>query len=161
MNKGAVIDRTGKYRYALWRVWDANLPVVLFIMLNPSTADANVDDPTIRRCIGFAKDWGFGAIEVRNLFSFRATNPDELKRCDEPIGPENDRHIIEAAEVAAKIVLAWGTKGTFMNRNQDVFKMIAHHCPECLGLSAAGHPKHPLYIPANQKPILYPGEGIA
>ncbi|MFC4305772.1 DUF1643 domain-containing protein [Cohnella boryungensis] len=155
MNVGAVMDPTDTYRYSLWRIWNADLPTVLFIMLNPSTADANKDDPTIRRCIGFAKAWGFGALEVRNLFAYRATDPDELKRCADPIGPDNDKHILEGARIADKIVLAWGTKGSLLGRGQAVYQMIAKYEPECLAISADGHPKHPLYIRADQPAIVY------
>lgn len=158
MKKGAVIDSTGAYRYSLHRIWNTDLPIVLFIMLNPSTADALEDDPTIRRCINFAKLWGCGRLEVRNLFAYRATDPRELKRCDDPVGPENNDHIIQAAATAHKIVLAWGTKGTLMGRDREVYKMVAQYKPECLDISKGGHPKHPLFVPAERQPIHYPGE---
>ncbi|WP_168123973.1 DUF1643 domain-containing protein [Paenibacillus sp. HB172176] len=148
--KDAVIDSTGKYRYSLVRHWDSQKPKALFIMLNPSTADADIDDPTIRRCIGFAKSWGCGALEVVNLFAYRATNPDELRMCDDPIGRENDMHIRRAALRADKIILAWGTKGGLLGRNGKVMELLQSFAwVYCLDRSKDGHPKHPLYIPAN------------
>jgi hypothetical protein len=155
MKKDAFIDQTGMYRYSLSRIWNDDAPSVLFIMLNPSTADANEDDRTIRRCIGFAKAWGFGSLEIRNLFAFRSTNPNELKKCKDPIGPENDRHILEAAQKADKIVLAWGAHGVLKERNREVYKMIASYIPECIDKTNGGHPKHPLYIAADRRPFVY------
>ncbi|WP_091226480.1 DUF1643 domain-containing protein [Fontibacillus panacisegetis] len=160
-NKGAVIDPTGIYRYSLWRIWDVKLPVILFIMINPSTADTHEDDPTIRRCVGFAKKWGYGALEVRNLFAYRATDPRELKFCSDPVGPENNRHILESAEVAHKIVVAWGTKGSYKGRDREVIDLIAKYKPVSLDITAGGHPKHPLYIASNQQPLAYPREAIS
>lgn len=90
MRSGANFSRCRRFRYALWREWDATLPAVMLIGLNPSTADANHNDPTIRRCIGFARDWGFGGVRVLNLFAFRATYPDDLKAAADPVGPRND-----------------------------------------------------------------------
>jgi hypothetical protein len=124
-------------------------------MLNPSTADENIDDPTIRRCIGFAKSWNCGSLEVVNLFAYRATNPDELKRCTDPIGPENDVHILRALERSGKVIMAWGTKGDLLNRNRFVTEILRPFGPHCLAASKEGHPKHPLYISGNSEPILY------
>jgi hypothetical protein len=155
--RGAVIDSSEQFRYSLWRIWNSNLPGVLFIMLNPSTADSNIDDPTIRRCIGFSKAWGYGSIEVVNLFAYRATNPDELKKCMDPIGPENDENIRKALRQADKVITAWGTKGTFLKRDQEVMEILKSHHPHCLEMSKEGHPKHPLYIAADCKPFQYFG----
>ncbi|MGV2886049.1 DUF1643 domain-containing protein [Paenibacillus taichungensis] len=157
MLKGAIIDASGQYRYSLWRIWDSNLPGVLFIMLNPSTADATIDDPTIRRCIGFAKSWGYGSLEVVNLFAYRATNPDELKNCIDPVGSENDEYILKALKQAKKVITAWGTKGAFFNRNQAVMEILKPYHPHCLDTSKGGHPKHPLYISADCVPFKYLG----
>lgn len=95
MIKSAIISECGKYRYSLSRIWDENKANVLFIMLNPSTADGDVDDPTIRRCIGFAKSWGYGGIYVGNLFAYRATDPKELLKVENPIGFENIHHLMD------------------------------------------------------------------
>ncbi len=90
---GAVLSADGVYRYRLWRTWDASKPTLAFLMLNPSTADATEDDPTIRRCLGFAKEWGYGSLVVVNLFALRSPNPDALRENDDPVGPENGEHL--------------------------------------------------------------------
>ncbi|MGH9551149.1 MAG: DUF1643 domain-containing protein, partial [Terriglobales bacterium] len=94
MEAKAVFDRSGKYRYTLSRCWNSDLERIVFLMLNPSTADAEVTDPTIRSCLGFARELGFGALEVVNLFAYRATEPAALKRARSPVGRENDRYIL-------------------------------------------------------------------
>lgn len=150
MKQGALIDSTGFYRYSLWREWDTNSFKVTFVMLNPSRADADVDDPTLRRCLGFAHSWGCGSLEVVNLFAYRASQPDILTQVSDPIGPENDRYLLEAIERADKIVVAWGNRGSLRNRYQTVtswlrgFKNIY-----CLGFTQTGHPRHPLYLRNN------------
>lgn len=153
----AVIDATGKYRYLLRRRWDFTRRTVLFIMLNPSTADALQDDPTIRRCIAFAKGWNYGAIEVVNLFAWRATDPSELGLSKDPVGPENDKHILEAAQRARLIVAAWGSSAPHSKRAAAVLGMLAASriFTWCLGVNKDGHPKHPLYLPADTVPTQY------
>src|SRR5947209_16246810 len=111
----AIFDSTGTYRYSLWRQWSTDCPPVAFIMLNPSTADDRKDDPTIRRCIGFARAWGFGALEVVNLFAYRATDWSKLLEVDDPVGPENDDYIVQAVERCPCVVAAWGTKGVLLD----------------------------------------------
>jgi hypothetical protein len=106
IRSGAVISDCQQYRYSLTRVWAENAPRACFIMLNPSIADATINDPTIRRCIGFAIEMGCGSLEVVNLFAFRATDPKAMKQADDPIGPENDRYLIEAAQCAAQVICA-------------------------------------------------------
>jgi hypothetical protein len=150
MKKTATISDCGKYRYNLTREWDDSLPRLLFVMLNPSTADAEADDPTIRRCISRAKDNGFGSVEVVNLFAYRATNPDELKRTEDPVGSENDKHIIEAVNRAHTIIVAWGTKGGLNLRDHYVSKLLSQFGLKCLGMTKDGFPKHPLYIASNK-----------
>jgi hypothetical protein len=159
--KDAVIDSTGMYRYSLRRSWNEHQRSVLFVMLNPSKADANIDDPTIKRCMGFAKYWGFGSLEVVNLFAFRATNPDELKKCEDPVGPDNDIYIRSAAIRSDQIITAWGTNGSLSARNAEVMEILYSFRTYCLGISKAGHPKHPLYIAGEQWPIRYPMEEIS
>ncbi len=105
----ATFDPTRTYRFHLSRTWDPAGPVVAFVMLNPSTADAHRLDPTVRRCVGFAAAWGFGALEVVNLFAFRATDPTDLSRCRDPVGTGNDRVVLEVARRADRVVVAWGT----------------------------------------------------
>lgn len=149
LNYGAAFSPGRKYRYALWRTWDKNKPIVLFIGLNPSTADETKNDPTIRRCINFAKSWGFGGICMANLFAFRATKPPDMKQADDPIGPDNDKWLKQLAAEANGIVACWGTNGKFKNRDKQVKQMLP--AMMCFGTTQCGNPKHPLYIPGNKK----------
>ena len=150
MSSGADISTCGRYRFSLFRSWGDGLPCA-FVMLNPSTADASEDDPTIRRCIGFAKSWGYGGIEVVNLYAYRATNPKDLWKTASPIGPGNDDHIREAAQSCDRVVLAWGAHGAKYGRGQRVEDLVR----ECgkdvvtLGRTKSGEPKHPLYLRAD------------
>jgi hypothetical protein len=156
MLKGATLDSTGQYRYMLWRVWDCKAPRVAFVMLNPSTADASVDDPTIRRCIGFARTWGYGSLEVVNLFAYRATSPHILRAAVDPVGPDNEAHLLAIRQKAEPVILAWGNQGSFLGRNQMILEqMVNIENVYCLGLTTGGHPCHPLYLPAHTKPVLY------
>ena len=117
MKKSALISECGNYRYSLSRIWDESLPKLLFIMLNPSTADADNDDPTIRRCIGFAKGWGYGGIVVGNLYAYRSTNPMKLifeaSIGTDIVGPDNDRYLQEMSAQCSEIVFAWGSMKRF------------------------------------------------
>ncbi|CAB1262622.1 hypothetical protein CLOSBL3_20536 [Clostridiaceae bacterium BL-3] len=106
MKKYAFIDSTGKYRYTLSRVWNENLGKVVFILLNPSTADASKDDPTVKKCISFTKSWNFGLLEIVNLFAYRSTDPKCLKNVLDPVGRENNYYILKAVEDADKIIAA-------------------------------------------------------
>lgn len=147
--RGAIIDGSGLFRYRLWRALGQPAEGrVLFVMLNPSTADASVDDPTIRRCIGFARRWGAGALDVVNLYALRATDPGELRRAADPVGPDNDRHIVEAAREASIIVCAWGAHPFARRRAAHVSGLLrAVGTPlECLHVTADGSPRHPLYV---------------
>lgn len=149
----AVIDPTGLYRYRLDRVWAPLIPRrCCFVMLNPSTADASVDDPTIRRCVAFAKRWGYGSLTVVNLFGYRATCPAQLDMVDDPVGPENDRHILEALpqHPDERIVIAWGAQGdNWPDRVREVLRILEDARPVHLGLTKDGCPRHPLYVPAD------------
>lgn len=148
----AVISADGLYRYELHRSWGAG-PVVEFIMLNPSTADAEVDDATIRRCIGFAKQWGYGALVVRNLYAYRATDPGELVNIEDPVGPENREYL--GRDGADRTIAAWGAhpaadgwwSGYPFGWQRHVIKRRRLYC---LGINANGSPKHPLYVPADR-----------
>lgn len=119
------------------------------ILLNPSTADANRDDPTLRRCIGFAREWGYGALEVVNLFAYRATRPQDLRRARDPVGTANDRHLLAAVKRAERVVGAWGVHGVFAGREAGVMAMLAQAEVRlfCLGRTQGGHPRHVLYLP--------------
>jgi len=151
MKKDAIISSCGKYRYALWRVWDEKRPLVMFIGLNPSTADAIKDDNTLRRCIGFAKKWNFGGLSMGNLFALRATKPIALRKTTDAIGSENDKWLIKLNAQAKIIVAAWGNTGTYLKRDQVVLKLF----PDlyCLKVSKRGVPCHPLYLSGTLKPI--------
>jgi len=152
LEMNAVIDDTGQYRYSLTRLWDKNLPKLVFLMLNPSTANHFEDDPTIRRCVNFSKRWGYGSLEVVNLFAFRATDPKELLTCSDPIGKENNRYIKEALKDAELVIAAWGTKGNILKRNEQVIELLNNNDIHCLTLTKDGHPKHPLYIKNDERP---------
>jgi hypothetical protein len=143
-------EPTPVYRYRLWRIWDEKKPRCLFVMLNPSTADGKQDDPTIRKCVGFADRWGFGRIDVVNLYAFRATDPRELKRHLNwhAIGQDCDLHIGYAAGDADRIVCAWGNSNPSPQRAWTVVDTLrAHGKPlHCLGLTGQGNPSHPLML---------------
>ena len=149
----ADISPCGLYRYALTRTWDLALPVLVFIMLNPSTADWQLDDPTIRRCMGFARDNGFGGIVVVNLFAFRATDPKLMKSAAAPVGADNEAAILDAARRRRPgdvFVAAWGVHGRLNERDRAVVALLEGEGVEvqCLGRTKDGHPRHPLYLPA-------------
>lgn len=145
--KGAVISEDGRYRYSLWRAWDRSLEPLTFVMLNPSTADANVDDPTIRRCIGFAKRDGFGGVRVVNLYAFRATQPKDMFRAIDPVGPLNNDYFNFGT--AATVIAAWGAHAR-PNRVRDVMRLLRERTVYCLGTTKDGSPRHPLYVRADQ-----------
>lgn len=157
MIKNAILDSTRKYRYVLERAWgDNEKNYVNFILLNPSTADENQDDQTVRRCINLAKSWEYDGFYVTNLFAFRTRHPKILKESDEPVGEENDRYLEEIAKKSKKIVVAWGTHGDFQKRNTTVLKLIsAIKKVHCLEKTKFGHPKHPLTVKKTIKPIEY------
>lgn len=143
----ALFDPRGRYRYQLKRRWGAGGREIAFVMLNPSTAGAERDDPTIRRCGGFARAWGFSAMTVVNLFALRATDPARLRRARDPVGPENDEHIARAADSCDAVVLAWEAHGALRGRDQDVLVLLRGCRATCLGVTKSGQPRHPLYLP--------------
>ena len=151
VRRGAALSRCGTYRYALWREWDGGAPTVLFIGLNPSTADRRRDDPTIRRCIRFARDWGFGRLTVANLFALRATDPRVVMRAAAPVGPRNDRWLHRLSREASLVVVAWGVHGSHRGRDAEVLRMLPP--PTCLGVTRGGAPLHPLYVRADARPV--------
>jgi hypothetical protein len=144
MRSDACISRCGTYRYALWRRW-APGPQVLFVMLNPSTADRQRNDPTIRRCIGLAAAWGYGALAVGNLFAFRTPSPKVLKRAARPVGRANDRWLAWLAAESTRVVAAWGNEGALLARDAQVRALLAPLY--VLSLTRQGQPRHPLYAP--------------
>jgi hypothetical protein len=150
MKRTAIVSDCGRFRYHLRREWSAG-STLLFVMLNPSTADADVDDNTIRRCVGFGQAEGFGAVEVVNLFAFRATDPADLRRAGYLVGPDNDFHLQMATALAAHVCVAWGaaSQAAIDARVQVVMPMlrgIKGRDPDCLHITRTGYPGHPLYL---------------
>lgn len=151
MRRDADISDCGLYRYWLTRGWGEG-QMGAWVMLNPSTADATQDDPTIRRCINFSKAWGWGSLVILNLFALRATDPAELRKADDPVGPLCDlgvKSFIGLMECGRPVVAAWGVNGTLLDRDKAVLAMLAARGVQvqCLGVTKDGHPKHPLYLP--------------
>ena len=150
-NRGATLSLDGVYRYRLSRCW-GNGPKATFIMLNPSTADAMQDDPTIRRCIGFARAWGMGGLYVGNLFAYRATKPEAMLAAPDPVGPENRDHLewlcYRAAKNGGVVVCAWGAHGGYMEQDKTFLGWMDGLAiqPMCLGATKGGAPRHPLYV---------------
>lgn len=166
----ARISDCGRYRYELWRDVQQSLDApggcVLFVMLNPSTADATEDDATIRRCIGFARDWGFDALAVGNLYAYRATNPRELGRVNDPIGPENNDALFDLTRQASEVVCAWGASPFARESRIEYVRSIlwatAKRPAKCLGLTSGGQPRHPLRLASETELIEYmPREQVA
>ena len=147
----AILSEDRNYRYVLSRIWDSDKAMVTIIGLNPSTADEYTDDPTITRCINFAKSWGYGGIYMLNLFAYRATKPVDMFNENEPIGLENNRYIIEYASKTDKVICAWGNHGSYMKRSQDILNQIDN--AYYLKLNKSGEPAHPLYLNSELNPI--------
>ena len=151
MKGSAIFDVTHRYRYYLTRTWSGPTTShnqVTFIMLNPSQANAEQDDPTIRACSQFAQTWGYSQLNIVNLFAYRSPTPSALKKINNPIGPENNHYLLEASRCADKIILAWGNWGTLLNRDQIVCQLISpyQHKLHYLLRNHSGQPRHPLYI---------------
>lgn len=151
MEKRAIISKDKIYRYKLSRTWDSTKPTILFIGLNPSIADENVDDPTITRCINFAKDWGYGTLLMANLFAFRSTYPKDIYLIDDPIGKDNDHYLLECVTQSDLIVACWGNNGTYMNREKVITELVPNLY--CLQKNKNGTPHHPLRPPRNIHPV--------
>jgi len=155
MDSGARFSRDRRYRYALWRTWDENAPQVMFIGLNPSTADEQRNDPTVRRCIGYARDWGYGGMWMMNLFAYRATEPARLKSVSDPVGPRNDEWIRRVARHCQTVVAVWGNHGRYMGRSAKVSRMLEGRL-SVLRMNDSGEPAHPLYLPKGLRPVEWP-----
>lgn len=151
MTRQTILSPCRTYRYTLWREWIGGDGYAMFVGLNPSTADETQDDPTIRRCIGFAKSWGYAGLCMTNLFAFRATKPEDMKAAADPVGPENDTHLRTLAAEAGVIVAAWGANGTYRGRDAEVQKLLPSL--HCLALTKGGHPGHPLYLLKTLSPV--------
>jgi hypothetical protein len=153
---GALFSECRRWRYLLWRRWDAARPVANFLMLNPSTADEWQLDPSCTRARLYAERWGYGALIVTNIFGWRATDPEEMKAVRDPVGRGNDRAILRAARESAIVVCAWGNHGAHLGRSAAVRELLAKARIEArvLRMNAGGEPAHPLYLPARLKPVL-------
>lgn len=152
--RDAEISDDGRYLYSLTREWGDG-PTLLFVMLNPSTADARQDDATIRRCIRLAHAHRFPRLVVVNLFAFRATEPEDLVRAGFPVGPDNHPAIDLHASMADAICVAWGASAAHpavAERISQVVPMLRRRHPlRCLGTTRSGHPRHPLFVPAEKR----------
>jgi hypothetical protein len=151
------------YRYDLLRIWvDREPRLVNFVMLNPSTADASADDPTIRRCLAYARRWGHDGLVVTNLFALRSTDPKELIRDPEPIGPENDTYLTRWATEADLVVCGWGSHAMAIRRGAVVLALLrsAGVQPQALKFTGSGQPGHPLYLRSDALPIPFPVQEV-
>lgn len=152
-HRTAEISDCGRYRYRLTREWDTALPPATFVMLNPSTADADQDDATIRKCTRYAQRWGMGSLVVVNLYAWRATDPRTLPTGDEAIGPDNDAWLTQTAldtvDAGGPLVAAWGAHAS-AHRVADVRALPGMDRLMCLSVTKSGQPGHPLYLPGDQ-----------
>lgn len=152
---GATFSPCRRWRYLLWRRWDASKPAANFLMLNPSTADELKLDPTCARARDYAERWGYGALVVTNVFGWRATDPAAMKAVQDPVGPENDAAIVRAAREAALVVCAWGNHGAHLQRAARVVALLkgAGVRLYALRVNGSGEPAHPLYLPGALQPL--------
>ncbi|MDD5006494.1 MAG: DUF1643 domain-containing protein [Candidatus Omnitrophica bacterium] len=149
-NNGAIFSDDRKYRFVLWRKWDESKPMIMFIGLNPSTANEDQDDPTIHRVVGFAKKWGCGGVYMLNLFTYVTAYPKELMKCDDPLLLA-DHYLELFSHKAEQIVFAWGNFPEAIERARNMRLLFPF--AKCLGKNANGSPKHPLYIPGSMELI--------
>jgi hypothetical protein len=152
-DSGADFSPNRLYRYGLYRIWDKTKSLAMVIGLNPSTADERLNDPTVRRCLRFAKDLSHGGLIMTNAFAFRATSPKALRTINDPVGPDNDAWLQRLSQHAGLVIAAWGNHGAINGRGQHIRQLLQnlHH----FGLTGSGEPKHPLYLLANLKPRLW------
>lgn len=157
----AVYSDCERYRYSLTRTWDPNGRRALFIMLNPSKATEVQNDPTVERCERRARTLGFGAFRVTNIFAWRETDPHTMRKAADPIGPHNDQILQDGVNWADQVIAGWGTHGEHLNRGPKVADLLFQTGQDIyhLGLTKAGHPKHPLYIAYAQQPELWRPDG--
>jgi len=153
IKRSAIISDCQQYRYELRRVWDNSKPLVLFIGLNPSTADAAKEDNTSRVCINYAKRWDYGGLLLANLFAYRSTKPSTLYTAADPVGPMNDIWLKKLQSEADLVVCAWGAIRRHQNRDKAVLSFL--HEPHCLTKLKSGHPGHPLYKRSDLWPVPY------
>lgn len=151
------------YRYTLRRWIVPRTPEGLkrrtlnFIGLNPSTADESRNDPTVRRCMGFAESWGFAELIVTNAFALRSTDPSLLKLVADPVGPDNDYWLAHVMDAADLVIIAWSGMAVLKDRHAGILARMAHNGvhPHVLGLTKYGYPRHPLYMRASAKPARF------
>jgi hypothetical protein len=155
---GAVFDKRRQYRYLLWRTLDLRRPAVTFVMLNPSAADEQTNDPTIKRVIALSKAWGFGRVFVVNLFAYMTAEPLELKARRKPVGENNDDWIDFAAQQSKHIVLAWGNHGAHRLRAAEVLGRLEPERCRVISVTAQGQPRHPLYTRQDSSLLEAPAE---
>jgi hypothetical protein len=155
---GARFSSCRRWRYLLWRRWDAARPLANFLMLNPSTADEFKLDPSCTRARNYVEEWGFGGILITNIFGWRATDPKDMKAARDPVGRGNDAAILEAARAARLVVCAWGNHGAHRERASNVLHLLRSGRVELtyLKMNPSGHPAHPLYLPGKLKPLPWP-----
>ncbi len=149
-SSSATFSACRTFRYTLARTWNEKAPTACWVLLNPSTADERMLDPTLRRCVGFSRAWGFGSMVVVNLFAFRSPYPTKVYAAPDPIGPNYDQHIRRMAKKAQRVIVGWGVHGALNCRDQSVLAIL-EQCNVrawCLGTTKASHPKHPLYVAA-------------
>jgi len=151
--RGATFSGDALYRYLLWRTWDLKKPLLNWLMLNPSTADAFRDDPTVHRCRMWAWHWGYGGVVVTNIHAYRATDPRRLWKLDDPTGAENDAYILLVAKAAGHVVCAWGVHGERNERSKAVRTLLKDVSLYALRFAGSGEPMHPLYRRNDATPI--------
>lgn len=151
IDNGATFSEGRKYRYALWRIWDKNKPLIMFIGLNPSTVNEHKDDPTICRVKKFAFDWGYGGVYMMNLFAYVTAYPKELIKCNNPLG-DNDKFLKKISERCDKIIFAWGSFDEAKDRAKKVAEMFDGYA---LMINKDGSPRHPLYVKSDVKLIKF------
>lgn len=159
--RGAILSECGLYRYSLWEKWKVGPEtsakgMVLFVLLNPSTADASRNDPTFVRCREFAKAWGYSGFFKANLFAYRATDPRQMKIANDPVGGLCDVYLKKMAVTSSLIVVGWGRHGFFRGRDAEVLNLLAEFgTVHSLKTNKDGSPSHPLYLPKTLKPVVY------
>ena len=155
---GATFSPCRQYRYALWRTWEPDRAPCMFLMLNPSTADAIDNDPTVESCLRRSLKMGFGGLLVCNIFAYRSTDPEKLYEVEDPVGPENDRIILARARAAGMVICGWGTHGALHGRGNEVLQLLreAGVKPHALRINADGSPQHPLYVGYEIQPVPMP-----
>lgn len=144
----------GSLSVSLRYCWEATAPQITIVMLNPSTADERRLDPSLRRCVRFAQDWGYGVLEVVNLFAVRSPDPAYLRQLSDPVGIDNDRFLLSACHAAQRVIVAWGNGGRWQGRDRAFLELWPNHQSlYCLGITQQGQPRHPLYVRHNTVPV--------